>query len=73
MYIHHVRIMLLNLDFMINAIFFYYLQNRASDVPKLKGEKELKELSLRVKNAAEGLLTVIMDHVVGISVMGWFC
>ena len=40
------------------------LQNRASDVPQLKGEKELKPVSLRVKDAAEGLLTIIMDHVV---------
>ncbi|ELT94828.1 hypothetical protein CAPTEDRAFT_133737 [Capitella teleta] len=38
-------------------------QNRASDVPKLKGEKELKPVSMRVKDAAEGLLTTIMNHV----------
>lgn len=40
------------------------LQNRASDVPKLKGDKELKPVSLRVKDAAEALLTSIMEHVV---------
>ncbi len=40
------------------------LQNRASDEPKLKGDKELKPVSLRVKDAAEGLLSCIMDHVV---------
>jgi hypothetical protein len=31
----------------------------------LKGEKELKPVSMRVKDAAEGLLTTIMNHVVG--------
>ena len=35
-----------------------------SDVPKLKGEKERKPVSLRVQDAAEGLLSVIMDRVV---------
>ena len=33
-------------------------------MPKLKGEKELKPVSQRVKEAAEALLSVIMDHVV---------
>jgi len=33
-------------------------------VPKLKGEKELKPVSMRVKDAAEQLLTAIMDSVV---------
>jgi hypothetical protein len=33
-------------------------------VPHLKGDKELKPVSMRVKDAAEGLLTTIMDHVV---------
>lgn len=45
---------------------FLWLQNRASDVPKLKAEKEIKPVSMRVKEAAEGLLAVIMDHVVSI-------
>ena len=39
-------------------------QNRASDVPKLKGSKDLKPVSMRVKDAADALLTAIMDHVV---------
>ena len=46
-----------------NALLLLF-QNRASDVPKLKGEKQLKPVSQRVNDAAEGLLTVIMDHVV---------
>ena len=33
-------------------------------MPKLKGEKELKPVSMRVKDAAEQLLTAIMDSVV---------
>ncbi len=44
--------------------FFTFIQNRASDEPKLKGDKELKPVSMRVKDAAESLLSVIMDHVV---------
>ncbi|XP_052058888.1 ral GTPase-activating protein subunit beta-like isoform X5 [Mytilus californianus] len=38
-------------------------QNRASDVPKFKGDKELMPASMRVKEAAEGVLTVIIQHV----------
>ncbi|XP_052058883.1 ral GTPase-activating protein subunit beta-like isoform X1 [Mytilus californianus] len=38
-------------------------KNRASDVPKFKGDKELMPASMRVKEAAEGVLTVIIQHV----------
>ena len=39
-------------------------QNRASDPPKFKGNKELMPASMRVKDAAEALLTCIIDQVV---------
>ena len=38
-------------------------QNRASDIPKFKGDKQLMPASMRVKEAAEGVLTVIIQHV----------
>ncbi|KAK3094041.1 hypothetical protein FSP39_023374 [Pinctada imbricata] len=38
-------------------------QNRASDPPKFKGDKEQKPASTRVKDAAEALLTCIIQHV----------
>ncbi|CAH1791195.1 unnamed protein product, partial [Owenia fusiformis] len=38
-------------------------QNRASDPPKLKAEKPLMPASMRVKDAAEGVLTSIIDQV----------
>ncbi|KAL5009165.1 hypothetical protein ScPMuIL_014746 [Solemya velum] len=38
-------------------------QNRASDPPKFKGEKELMPASMRVKDAAEAVLTCIIDQV----------
>ncbi|GFS13038.1 Ral GTPase-activating protein subunit beta [Elysia marginata] len=37
--------------------------NRASDPPKFKGNKELMPASMRVKDAAEALLTCIIDQV----------
>ncbi|XP_064621956.1 ral GTPase-activating protein subunit beta-like isoform X2 [Lineus longissimus] len=39
------------------------LKNRASDVPKMKGEKELMPASMRVRDAAELVLTTIMEQV----------
>ena len=33
-------------------------------VLRLAGDKELKPVSFRVREAAEGLLTVIMEHLV---------
>ncbi|KAL3187251.1 hypothetical protein MRX96_025563 [Rhipicephalus microplus] len=38
-------------------------QSKVSDVPQLKAEKELKPSSLRVRDAAEALLSCMMDHV----------
>lgn len=38
-------------------------QHRATDVPKYKGEKQLKPASMRVKDAAEEVLTCIIDQV----------
>ncbi|XP_077493557.1 ral GTPase-activating protein subunit beta isoform X4 [Amblyomma americanum] len=37
-------------------------QPKVSDVPQLKAEKELKPSSLRVRDAAEALLSCMMDH-----------
>ena len=62
-----------SLDFANHGVFmrvWLTFQNRASDIPKLKGEKELKPVSLRVKDAAEALLTSIMEHVVRAAVSG---
>ncbi|XP_055878983.1 ral GTPase-activating protein subunit beta-like isoform X3 [Biomphalaria glabrata] len=39
------------------------MKNRASDPPKYKGSKELMPASMRVKDAAEALLTCIIDQV----------
>ena len=36
------------------------------------GDKELKPVSFRVREAAEGLLTVIMEHLVCYQVYGEF-
>lgn len=38
-------------------------QPKKSDVPKLKGDKELKPASMRVKDAAEAVLSCMLDHV----------
>ncbi|CAE1163317.1 Ral GTPase-activating protein subunit beta [Acanthosepion pharaonis] len=38
-------------------------QHRATDIPKYKGEKQLKPASMRVKDAAEEVLTCIIDQV----------
>ncbi|XP_041352672.1 ral GTPase-activating protein subunit beta-like isoform X2 [Gigantopelta aegis] len=38
-------------------------KNRASDPPKFKGEKQLMPASMRVKDAAEAVLTCIIDQV----------
>lgn len=43
--------------------FLAVFQNRASDPPKFKGNKELMPASMRVKDAAEALLTCIIDQV----------
>ncbi|XP_053405362.1 ral GTPase-activating protein subunit beta-like isoform X3 [Mercenaria mercenaria] len=40
-----------------------YTQNKASDPPKFKGEKDLMPASMRVKDAAEAVLTCIIDQV----------
>lgn len=48
------------------------LQNKASDTPKFKGEKDLMPASMRVKDAAEAVLTCIIDQVVSIyNVSSW--
>ncbi|XP_074641925.1 ral GTPase-activating protein subunit beta-like [Tubulanus polymorphus] len=39
------------------------VQNRASDVPKLKAEKELMPASMRVRDGAEAVLTTIIEQV----------
>lgn len=36
----------------------------SNGVLRLAGDKELKPVSFRVREAAEGLLTVIMEHLV---------
>lgn len=38
-------------------------QQGIDTAPRLKGDKELKPVSFRVREAAEGLLTVIMEHL----------
>lgn len=38
-------------------------QSRPGDLPIMKGEKENKPASLRVRDAAESVLTYIMEHV----------
>ena len=40
-------------------------QNKASDPPKFKGDKDSMPASMRVKDAAEAVLTCIIDQVVG--------
>ena len=59
-----LHILVLSIWWITLYLVFFFLQNRMSDVPKLKGEKERKPVSLRVQDAAEGLLSVIMDRVV---------
>jgi len=39
-------------------------QNKASDPPKYKGDKDFQPASMRVKDAAEAVLTCIIDQVV---------
>jgi hypothetical protein len=39
------------------------LQGKVGDALKLKDEKELKPVSLRVRDAAEALLAVIFEQV----------
>lgn len=39
------------------------LQNKLPEPPRLKGEKELKPVSMRVKDAAESVLICMLDHV----------
>ena len=43
-------------------------QNRASDPPRYKGNKDLMPASMRVKDAAEAVLTCIIDQVVSLFV-----
>lgn len=38
-------------------------QPKKSDPPKLKGDKELKPASMRVRDAAEAVLSCMLDHV----------
>lgn len=52
----------------LNFWLTYITQNRASDPPKFKGEKELTPASMRVKDAAEAVLTCIIDQVVSTSI-----
>ncbi|XP_052272276.1 ral GTPase-activating protein subunit beta-like isoform X2 [Dreissena polymorpha] len=40
-----------------------YMQNKASDPPKFKGDKDFQPASMRVKDAAEAVLTCIIDQV----------
>ena len=44
----------------------YIFQNKASDPPKYKGDKDSMPASMRVKDAAESVLTCIIDQVVSI-------
>jgi hypothetical protein len=41
----------------------FYLQGKLGEALKLKDEKELKPVSLRVRDAAEALLAVIFEQV----------
>ncbi|XP_036676853.3 ral GTPase-activating protein subunit beta isoform X15 [Drosophila suzukii] len=38
-------------------------QSKGTDIPKFKDEKELKPASMRVRDAAENLLTIILEQV----------
>ncbi|XP_033238818.1 ral GTPase-activating protein subunit beta isoform X13 [Drosophila pseudoobscura] len=38
-------------------------QSKSGDIPKFKDEKELKPASMRVRDAAENLLTIILEQV----------
>lgn len=38
-------------------------QSKTGDLPKFKDEKELKPASMRVRDAAENLLTIILEQV----------
>jgi len=40
-----------------------YLKGKPGEAPKLKDEKELKPVSLRVRDAAEALLSTIFEQV----------
>lgn len=52
--------------YVLKIVIFSYLQSKRSDPPKLKGDKELKPASMRVKDAAEAVLACMLDHVVSI-------
>lgn len=47
-------------------VFLFANQNKASDPPKYKGDKDLMPASMRVKDAAEAVLTCIIDQVVSV-------
>lgn len=53
--------------FSVNLYFYYSkFQPKKSDIPKLKGDKDLKPASMRVRDAAEAVLSCMLDHVVSI-------
>lgn len=39
-------------------------QSKTTESPRLKGDKELRPVSMRVRDAAEALLTAVLDYVV---------
>jgi len=41
-----------------------FCQSKPTENPRLKGDKELKPVSMRVRDAAEALLTALLDYVV---------
>lgn len=42
------------------------LQSKRSEPIRMKDEKELKPVSMRVRDAAEALLTIILEQIVSI-------
>ena len=54
----------------IHVKWFCMFQNKASDPPKYKGDKDSMPASMRVKDAAESVLTCIIDQVVGLLKVG---
>lgn len=49
---------------MINPqIVFFFTIGKPGEPPKMKDEKELKPVSMRVRDAAESLLMLILEQV----------
>lgn len=45
------------------CLYAFNVQVKSSDAPRLKHEKELKPASMRVKDAAEALLSCVLSQV----------